>query len=171
MKNLTILLLLNMALLTSCYTYKAITISFSEPIVNKFFDVIGTKDELFLKANLWMVSTFKDAKSVIQYSDKAEGIITGKYLLKYTPASSGTFLGVYYSNPEESIYSIIEVRVNDNKGYISVTPDSWTHTQQIDASGKEVKRVGEYTKEMAIADIDALCESFHKSLQAEKINF
>lgn len=171
-ENLIILLVLKIVLLTSCYTYKAITVSFPEPIVATYFDVSGTKDELFLKSNLWMVSAFKDAKSVIQYSDKAEGILTGKYLLHYISASSGysPLIGSY-STPEYTLYAIIEIRVIDGKARISIAPDNWTHTQAINANGENVAREGEYTKGMAIADINALCESFHKSLQTEGVKF
>jgi hypothetical protein len=171
MRSLIILSILTIGLLTSCYTYRPITISFAEPIT-KTYELKGTKDDLFVKSNLWMVSAFKDAKSVIQYSDKAEGILTGKYLLHYIAPSSGysPLIGSY-STPEYTLYAVIEIRVKDGKAFISVNPDDWTHTQQLDASGKVVQREGEYTKEKAIVDIDALCESFHKNLLIEKIDF
>jgi hypothetical protein len=171
MRTKAIWAILSLSLLPSCYTYQAVKISFSEPII-KTYEVPGTKDELYLKSNLWMVSTFKDAKSVIQYSDKAEGILTGKYLLNYIEPSSGysPLIGSY-STKEYTLYAIIEIRVKDGKAYISVLPDSWTHTAGYDGYGNPIKREGEYTKEMAIAEIDALCESYYKSLLAEGVKF
>jgi len=155
--------MLSMALLTSCYTTKLIPVNFSEPIV-KMYEVSGTKDELFINANRWMISAFKDARSIIQYSDKTEGTLIGKYLLYYK-----SVIKDYYSSTSElNIYAIIEVTVKDGKARISITPDSWNNKQYTDASGKEIDT---YSQEKAIADINALCESFQKSLQTESIKF
>jgi len=162
MKNLIILSVLSISL-TSCYTTKLIPVTFSEPIV-KTYEVNGTKDGLFINANRWMISVFKDAKSVIQYSDKTEGILIGKYLLFYKPAYTST----YYGTAEENVYAIIEVTVKDGKARLSITPDNWNNKQYTDYNGKAVDS---YSKENAIADINSLCESFQKSLQAESIKF
>jgi hypothetical protein len=147
-----------MTLLTSCAAGKYASTNFTEPIV-KTYDVSGTKDELFLKSNLGMVSAFKDARSVIQYSDKAEGILTGKYLLHYF---TNSWLD---ASPE---YALIEIRTKDGKVRISVTPDNWKYMTNFSGTNE---RNWNYTKEMALADIDILCESFHKSLQAEDVTF
>ena len=37
------------------------------------------KDEIFSKTRMWMVKIFNDSESVIEYSDKEEGKIMGKY--------------------------------------------------------------------------------------------
>lgn len=37
-----------------------------------------SNDEIFLETNDWLVSTFKNANSVIEYSDKEKGVIIGK---------------------------------------------------------------------------------------------
>lgn len=157
MKRL-LFLLLGLPLLTLCTVGKYAFTDFTEPIV-KTYNVNGTKDELFLKSNLWMVSIFKDAKSVIQYSDKAEGIIIGKYLLHY------------YTNPlldENPEYALIEIRSKDGKVLISITPDNWKYMTNFSGTNE---RNWNYTKEMAITDINALCESFIISLQTENIKF
>lgn len=156
-KNLFLISLMGVLLLASCTPTK-ILVNFTEPII-KTFEVNGIKDELFLNANRWMISTFKDARSIIQYSDKAEGTLIGKYLLY-----------------EEGIYAIIEVTVKDRKARISITPDNWAyyqqkHTNYYYKNGRGVNVHEGYTKEMAIADIDALCESFYKNLQSEGIKF
>jgi hypothetical protein len=165
MKNLTIILLACLTLLTSCFTTKLIPVSFPEPIV-KIYDVNGTKDELFINANRWMISTFKDARSIIQYSDKTEGILIGKYLLFYKPAvPPSAYIGEI---PEVTIYAIIELTVKDNKARISISPDSWNDRQYNDGYSEPESM---YSKEKAISDINNLCESFNKGVQAEKVEF
>lgn len=41
-----------------------------------------SKDDLYLYANSWFVDAFVSAKNVIQYSDKKEGVIIGKWYLE-----------------------------------------------------------------------------------------
>jgi hypothetical protein len=154
--------MLSMALLSSCVPIKYATTDFTAPIV-KTYDISGTKDELYLKSNLWMVSTFKDARSVIQYSDKTEGIITGKYLLHHYRNP--------YSGIEDLMYAIIEIRTKDGRVRISVNPDNWKYMvsdiYERTVAGSDYN----YTKEMALNDIGALCESYQKSLQTEGVKF
>lgn len=149
--------------MTSC-TATRILVNFDEPIV-KTFDATGTKEELFVNANRWMISIFKDARSVIQFSDKTEGILIGKYLLYY-PESL-----FYNLSPE--IYAIIEINVKDGRGRISIKPDNWSYSKANYGipywSGTQDSYL--YDKEKAIADIDTLCEDFNKNLQSKKINF
>ncbi|WP_107822016.1 DUF4468 domain-containing protein [Mangrovibacterium marinum] len=62
-----------------------VTVSKSEQVI----EVPGTKDELYVKANEWMVRSFNNAKSVIQFQDKEAGKIMGKYLLHGSSQSIG----------------------------------------------------------------------------------
>lgn len=160
MKNLLILSVFCLTLLTGCMTTKLIPVSFSEPFI-KTYDVNLTKDVLFINANRWMISAFKDAKSVIQYSDKAAGTLMGKYLLYYKPA----YVSAYVNSPEENVYAIIEVTVKDGKARISIKPDSWNNVQYTDLNGKAVDS---YSQATATADIEALCNSFSRSLIVEE---
>jgi hypothetical protein len=41
----------------------------------------ASKNELYLKANAWFVEAFNSAESVIEYQDKEDGAIMGKYIL------------------------------------------------------------------------------------------
>ena len=161
-----------MFLLASCAVWQFANIT--EPIV-KVYDVNGTKDELFLKANLWMVATFKNPKNIIQYSDKVEGILTGKYLLNYIPAVAPGYnilVGRTYGSPEVTLYAIIEIRVKDNKARISVLPDNWSYNVAKDNKGNPMPgNAYNYTRDLALSDIDELCESFNRSLKTEKVNF
>jgi len=154
MKKLLYLILTG-TLFISC-TATRILVNFDEPIV-RTFDVSGTKDELFINANRWMISVFRDARSVIQFSDKPGGILIGKYLLHQFEDLHNIY------SPD--IYAIIEINVKDGKSRISVKPDNW------DYYWSSTQDLYSYNKEKAIADIDALCESFNKSLQSEKVNF
>ena len=154
MKKLLYLILTGTLFISCAVTH--ILVNFDEPIV-RTFDVSGIKDELFINANRWMISIFTDAKSIIQYSDKIEGILMGKYLL----------------NTQQYIYAIIEITVKDDKARISVTPDNWNYNYYNYGipywSGTDSKYY--YTKEEAESDINALCESFFMSLQSKKTEF
>lgn len=50
----------------------------------EYNEVITTEgmsaDDVYIKANMWFVDAFKNADSVIQFSDKASGTIKGKYV-------------------------------------------------------------------------------------------
>jgi len=158
-KVLFLLSLLGSLILTSCTATKVL-VNFTEPIV-KVYEVYGAKDPLFINANRWMISIFKDARSVIQYSDKTEGVLMGKYLLNYN-----SYSGQY-------VYAIIEITVKDGKGRISVTPDNWTYST-FNYGIPHWTGLGNttfYTKENAISDIDILCDSFNKGLQVTSNKF
>ena len=72
-------------------------------------DVIGSHDELYLRANSWMISTFNDAESVIQHSDKEEGVIIGRYLM------NGTVSAGMYGSVDTRVYAVIDIRVRDDR--------------------------------------------------------
>jgi hypothetical protein len=56
-------------------------IQIDKPVIKTYTDLTDNQDELFIKANDWMISMFKDASSVIQFNDKQEGVLIGKYLM------------------------------------------------------------------------------------------
>lgn len=147
----------------SCMTTKIIPVSIPDAIV-KTYDANGNKDQLFINSNRWMISVFKDAKSVIQYSDKEAGTLIGKYLLHHHPG----YTSAYFSQPEINSYAIIEITVKEGKARISITPESWNNMQSSDVNGK-IK--DSYSREQALTDIDALCENYYKALQTEAIAF
>jgi hypothetical protein len=48
---------------------------------NEVINVDGmSADDIYIKSNMWFVDAFKNADSVIQFSDKASGTIKGKYV-------------------------------------------------------------------------------------------
>lgn len=76
-KTLIIIALSMLTVLTACQTP-------APPEMLKYQKVIEvpntSKDELFTRVNVWAVSYFKSAESVIEYSDNEQGIIAGKYV-------------------------------------------------------------------------------------------
>lgn len=130
-----------------------------EHLAEIFEDVPGTQDQLYLKANSWMIETFKDAESVVQHSDKEEGAIIGKYLM------SGGVSTSMYGSVDTRVYAIIDIRVRENKARIEIKPqDSWRY----DASGMTVYS---YSKEDAKREMVALAQSFHKALMKDHVDF
>lgn len=131
-----------------------------EHLVEIFEDLKASQDELYLKANSWMIETFKDAESVIQHSDKEEGAIIGKYLM-----SGGLSSGMYGSTVDTRIYAIIDIRVRDDKTRIEIKPqDSWHY----DASGMTVYN---FSKDDAKREMVRLAESFYNSIMKESVDF
>lgn len=139
-----------MAFFTSCVTVQPLSME-NEPHVQVYENLEGSQSELFLAANEWMIKTFNNAESVIQHSDKDEGVLMGKYLMHGTLST-----GMYGS--DNRIFAMIDVRVKDGRARVSITPQgSWyPHF---------------YKREHAIADMESLSESFHSSIQGEKIDF
>lgn len=145
------------SLLTSCMT----TVHFGE---DEYFSAVyedtpGTQDQLYLKANQWMIKEFVDASSVIQHNDKEAGVVMGKFLLH------GNLRTVGYSGSsvDTRIFAIIEITVKENKSRIQVKPQSsWTYSEE---------STNRYSKEDAMADIEKLATSFHKAMVKEVQDF
>ncbi len=113
--------------------------------------VVGkSKDELYIRANTWMVETFNDAESVIQFSDKENGIVIGKYIMATIITSKTT---------SHNVYSIIKIQVKDGAAKITITPDSYKNDANVFAGG-----IG-YPIEKMNADIDALFNNFTSSIK------
>jgi len=125
--------------------------------VQKVFDVINTKDELYVKANQWMVKRFNNAESVIQFSDKESGTITGKYMLKQTYT-----IGLNYQTiPNGGIFAIINVDIKENKARITITPEEY-----------RIRKGGNpqfiYPEEIARQDIDDLLNDFETYMNVKE---
>jgi hypothetical protein len=164
MKNLRLVInLLIVISLISCAPTK-VAVNFDAPII-KMYDVEGTQDDLYVKANRWMITSFKDARSIIQFSDKEQGILIGRYLLRISPYDP------YVS--EEPIYAIIEITVKDEKARISIKPDNYSYLKANAGTAYWNKTHDSilYSKEMAIAEIEALCEDFNRSLKVAEPEF
>ena len=73
-----IIIILFLVTLSSCYSSKIVTAPKS---IQKIINTEFKKNINYVKANEWMVESFNSAKNVIQFSDKEEGIVKGKYLM------------------------------------------------------------------------------------------
>jgi hypothetical protein len=130
-----------------------------EHLVEIYDELNATQDELYLKANSWMIESFKDAESVIQHSDKDEGAIIGKYLMAGGVSTS------MYGSVDTRIYAIIDIRVKDNRAKIEIKPqESWHY----DASGMTVYN---FSKEDAQREMVRLAQSFFDSIHKETVEF
>ena len=114
-----------------------------------------TKNELYIRANTWMVETFNNAESVIQFSDKENGIVTGKYIMTTIITSTTTSHGVY---------SMIKIQVKDGAARITIIPQSYQNNANVFAGG-----VG-YSLEKMNADIDELIKDFTISIKETETN-
>ena len=113
--KLIISFILPMLLLLSCAAYK----DMSAPKVSESINVNGTKDQLFLKSNEWAIRAFANPQSAIEYSDKSNGKIIGRFLMntKYDP---------YYLS---DVYSVITITVTDRTAQIEIDPLPWKYSR------------------------------------------
>ena len=135
--------ILALFLFSSCASFQMIT----TPKAGDIIEFKGTKEELYLKANAWMVKSFSNSKSVIQFQDKEAGKIMGKYLMK----SLAT---------DNEIYSLITISVKDNATKIDIEPmGNWRSSTNC-SGGSE--KIFAYTSEQAQSDIKVLLDSYRK---------
>ena len=118
------------------------------------------KNSNFIKANEWMVQSFNNSESVIQFKDKDAGIVKGKYVIKegYTEASLNVIIRPTY-------FSIITLRVKDNAVRIEVSAPSGMFAQK-DIYGGEMG----FTKEMFIIEAKKLIENFEIYMKKKSSN-
>ena len=115
----------------------------------------ANKDELYVKANNWMVTAFNDAESVIQFTDKESGTITGKYLL-------GTVSQANQYEPANRVFALLNIQFKDGATNITITPESFRY-----AKGNPYTL---YTEEDAKSDINGLIASYEEAIQKEVSN-
>lgn len=156
--KILLLALFSTIIFTSCMTVKWTPVSFAPDEFVKVYEVDGSKDALFLKSNEWMISIFNNATSVIQHTDKAEGVIIGKYLMHGTVTA-----GAYGTTVDSRIYAIIDIRVKDGKARLSIKPEDWRYYKGL---------VGvPYTKDLALIDMNALADAFQKYIGKKEVQF
>jgi hypothetical protein len=149
MKKLMIMsfMLVGLVGLQSCGSIKIVEAKSIEKVV-KLVD--KPQEDLYIRANTWMVENFNNAESVIQFSDKPNGIVTGKYLL-----SSKGVIGSGMSAAWENVYAIIKIQVKDNAAKITITPDSF---------GEYSMNPQAYSGQQAQTDVNKLITSFSDSI-------
>jgi len=114
-----------------------------------------SKDDLFVKTNLWAVGYFNKADSVIEYSDKGAGIISGKFIGE-THFIMGGLSG------SQAVKSIFTISVKDEKVKLDLKPAEFItyngYGQRVASSYASVK------EEDIIAEYNATLESLKKAL-------
>ncbi len=152
-------LILLSILLSSCSTYQEVP-AIMEPI-DRTIMVEGNKNDLFVKANNWMVEIFTSSKSVIQFSDKEAGVVTGRYLFK--DFGSATVMGEIVDFGE--IYALIKIQIKDGATKITIDAEDFT---EIHSKANENSR---YTKEKAMQEINVLMDNYEHYLKTTDISF
>lgn len=154
-KNNLILLLIVGLLMISC---AAPVLMESPPMVSLNIENEFDKNSNFIKANEWMVSTFNDAESVIQFTDKEAGIVKGKYAIRVgKPATS-------YTPEIETFYAIITVRVKSNASRIEIEPTGQLYSRKI------MEHEYGFTPEMFNLGANVLIEEFKVHMKKESAN-
>lgn len=116
---IVMVVLVLIVLTTGCVTM-ATAKTFSEVV-----EVEGkSSNEIYIAANQWAVETFKSAKSVIQFSDKESGVVSGRY------ATSG-MIGL----APATIYSVINIEVKDGRYRLTISDPYYETTMQYASSG------------------------------------
>lgn len=124
--------------------------------VSKVVQVDGaTKLDLFVKANDWMVDSFQNADSVIQFTDKESGSVSGRYLL-------GVVVAPNEYGPGSKAYATIRIKVKEGAAKITITPESFSYVPG--------NLYTLYTKEKADADVNRLINSFESAMKREVDN-
>jgi len=138
-------------LLTSCSSLMMPIVPTDQLSKTKIIDnLTESKSDLYVKANKWMIKSFNNAESVIQFSDKESGTISGKYLL-----FGAITAGLYGANIDSRIFATINVECKDNKAKIEVMPLG------------EI-RATEDAKQKMITEIASLINDFKTSIQQQK---
>ena len=146
----------------SCMSIKQTAITI--PGIEKIIGTDLTKDKGYLKANEWAVTTFVNAESVIQFSDKEEGVVMGKYALKPASTSSTYNVMTGQSSPYtiKAVFALIRVQSKDKAIKISITPNDFTVVTVNDGvGGKTVS----YSREQALIDVETLITGFENYIK------
>lgn len=144
---------------TSCVSTKKLLDS--PPPKTKTIENKATKNSNFIKANEWMVETFNDAESVIQFTDKEAGIVKGKYIMRKGSVTAGLY-GT--STTVEPFYAIITIRVKDKACRIEIDPPSGMYTQ------KAMDVEYGFTPEQFNLETDVLLADFEKAMLSKSVN-
>jgi hypothetical protein len=98
------------------------------------------------------VGVFNNAESVIQFTDKESGNITGKYFLSKVVASSQYSQGV-------NAYALINIQAKDGASKIIITPEEFQYMKG--------NMFTLYNEEVAKKKINTLISDFESSIRVE----
>lgn len=156
---LTFVLVLS-TMFTSCVSTKQ-TILDSPPQKVQTIQNEYDKDSNFIKANEWMVETFNDASSVIQFTDKEAGVVKGKYVMRKGSVTAGLY-GT--STTIEPFYAIITIRVKDQACRMEIDPPTGMYSQ------KAFNVEHGFTPAQFNKEADLLIASFEESMLSKSTN-
>ena len=136
---------LPLLLLLSCAAYKDV----SAPKVSELIKANGTKEQLFLRSNEWAIRAFANPQCEIQYNDKNEGKIIGKFLMN-------TKNDPYFLS---DVFSVITITVNDKIARIEIDPLPWKYSRLS-------LYISIYKPETAQKDMHKLVESYKAFMES-----
>jgi type IV pilus biogenesis protein CpaD/CtpE len=114
-----------------------------------------SKNDLYLRANDWMVDTFNNADSVIQFSDKEGGVISGKYRM-----------GVVDSVSNTTVNATIKIKVKDNAAKMDLISEDFKYLLMDAESNAYTRFIGYSEKELDL-DMEKLVHSFEGAMRRE----
>ena len=150
MKNLKrVFVVLLVAVLSSCTITRGV-VDFKA--VGKTVVVENTsREELFDRANVWIVHTFKDPNGMVKWSNGEQGTIISKYPLVTTSS---------YSSYTTEV--TLEIYIVDNKARIRIEPESITYTNNsYNDFADKAKNIDEY--------MIRIVESFEKWVKTKQL--
>ena len=154
---LVLAVVLGTATLTSCGTART-ELGSPQPKTKNVSNTIDQNSN-YIKANEWMVTTFNNAQSVIQFSDKEAGVVKGKYIMRVGTVSTSAYAA---STPD--LYAVITIRTKDKASRIEIVPPTGMYSQK--AYGKEYG----FTPEMFNQKADVLMSEFETHMLSESKN-
>ena len=101
--------------------------------------------ESYVAANNWMISIFFNAESIIQFTDKESGTISGRYQIGQVYAGQA-------GNLPQFVYAILKVEIKDEKVRLTIIPESFRYVSNNPYSL--------YSPEQLNTDIQDLFQSF-----------
>jgi len=150
--------LLVFSALSSCVSSRQI-LEKPEPRTESFTNNLD-KDSNYVLANEWMVETFNDAESVIQFTDKESGTVKGKYLIREGFTSTSPYIASI-----EPKYAIITIRVKDNSCRIEIDPPGGEFYSQ-KSMGEEIG----FTPRMFETEADGLIVNFRERMTSKSMS-
>jgi len=154
---LTIAIIISTAsMLTSCATVKHLDAPDTKV---KNTATTSDKNSNYIKANEWMVNSFNNAESVIQFTDKEAGVVKGKYVMKAGVVSTSPYIASRPAN-----FAIITIRVKDQASRIEIEPGTGFYT--LKSMGIETG----FTPQMFNTEAEALIVSFEAHMQGKSEN-
>lgn len=142
-----LILILFVILISSCGSF----INVTSPPVQNTYNIDKSKKEIYLLSNEWMVKTFNNAESVIEFQDKESGKIIGKYAF-YTKYKSDF--------DKQLIYCVINLSIKEGAIKIDITPSG--SFRYVDSPNDGYFK---YSSADAERDINALCEDLRLYLE------